>query len=50
MSIDCKIGRHKLLALFLYDDHMGKGKVLKEMQDLKEDGDQQSQSLLHIPF
>ena len=35
MSIDCKIGRHKLLALFLYDDHMGKGKVLKEMQDLK---------------
>ena len=36
MSIDCKIGRHKLLALFLYDDHMGKGKVLFEHQNLKK--------------
>ena len=36
-QIDCKIGRHKVLALFLYDDHMGKGKVLFEHQNLKKD-------------
>ena len=35
MSIDCKIGRFKLLALLLYDDHMGKGKRLKEIQNVK---------------
>ena len=35
MSIDCKIGRFKLLALLLYDDHMGKGKKLKEIQNVK---------------
>ena len=39
MSIDCKIGRHKLLALFLYDDHMGKGKELKVIQNVKRGWD-----------
>ena len=39
MSIDCKIRRFKILALFLYDDHMGKGKELKVIQNVKRGWD-----------